>query len=66
MAKQQSALPFKTGGGLTSKLVGLAVCGVAVALIIRDPAESAGWASDLVALFGHVVTGLADFLQDLA
>ena len=66
MAKQQSVLPFKTGRGVTSKLVGLAVCGVVLALIIRDPVESAHWASDLFAMLGRSVTSLASFLRDLA
>ena len=50
---------LKSGGGLVPKLVGLALLATVVVLLIKHPAEMAGWVSALVKGIGDLIEGLA-------
>jgi hypothetical protein len=64
MAKQ--AFPgVKTGGGPLAKLIGAAVVLALLVLVVKHPAEAAGWVKTAFTMFGDLVGALAVLFREL-
>jgi hypothetical protein len=61
MAKN-SMLPMKTGGGMLGKVIGTVVCLAVVALVVKHPADAAGWVTGGLHVAGSVIDGVSTFL----
>ncbi|MDT7803732.1 MAG: hypothetical protein QOI78_7165 [Actinomycetota bacterium] len=64
MAKNNFPM-MKSGGGLLGKAVGLVVTLAIIVLIVKYPADSAGWASGAAHGVGAVIDGVVTFLRAL-
>lgn len=64
MAKQM--MPTPTGGGLVSKLIGIAIVVALFMVVVNHPGDSAGWLKDLGGMFMDAVDGLATFFHNLS
>lgn len=64
MAKNSFPMP-KSSSGLASKFVGLLILITVVTLIVKYPADSAGWISGAANGVGKLVDGLVAFFRAL-
>jgi hypothetical protein len=53
------------GGGLTRKIVGLAVVIALLVIVVKHPAGAAATATDVAGFVGSVFDGLWSFVQQL-
>lgn len=64
MAK--NGIPLKTGGsGLLSKVIGWLVVIAVLTLVVKYPADTAGWVRELAGLASDAVDGISTFLRTL-
>lgn len=61
----KTSFPFKTGSGLVGKLIVTLIVIGAIALVVKQPSEAAGWAKSAANLAGDAINGVGDFLQHL-
>lgn len=62
---RNNMLPMKTGGGLLGKVIGAVVLLAVLSLVIKHPADAAGWITGVWHVGSRVVDGLSTFLQTL-
>lgn len=57
---------MKSGGGILPKVVGLIILLAIGVMVVKHPADSAGWVTDAVHGIGAVIDGVVSFLRALS
>jgi hypothetical protein len=56
---------MKTGGGILSKVIGIAVALAILVIVVKHPTDAASFAKTLFSGFGAVIEGFVNFFRSL-
>lgn len=66
MSRKNTFPTITSGSGVGKKIVGSLIAAALVVLVVRNPADAAGWAKSAVHETMAVIDGLASFFRQLS